>query len=296
MKPTLYQSRAIRCPTHTREPGGLTGCGYDNLYLAEDGAFKCGRCGLRFRPEDAEWSDNGEPVTPAPCSDNQSLHKHDRDCCAYLGRYEGEYLGRVHHDDLYYCNTPTGATVLARHSDEPSDYCSGMNFATGDLIPSLTEARRRAVDEGMCDLRGIPTVPSPKQLPLPQSPCPLPGEEPLHKHDNPDDVFLGCLDKCDLYFHRGPNGTAVISRGGSGAGDYWSGMNMAVQGLEPTLTEALSRAVALGLCDANGIPVSHEFAHEEYPFDVLSANGWHTDYDRVFAGNHHVVCEVKKCT
>lgn len=136
-------------------------------------------------------------------------------------------------------------------------------------------------------------VPSPKQLPLPQSPCPLPGEEPLHKHDNPDDVFLGCLDKCDLYFHRGPNGTAVISRGGSGAGDYWSGMNMAVQGLEPTLTEALRRAVALGLCDANGIPVSHEFAHEKYPFDVLSANGWFTDYDRVFAGNHHVVCEVK---
>lgn len=167
MKPTLYQSRAIRCPTHTREPGGLTGCGYDNLYLAEDGAFKCGRCGLRFRPEDAEWSDNGEPVTPAPCSDNQPLHKHDRDCCAYLGRYEGEYLGRVHHDDLYYCNTPTGATVLARHSDEPSDYCSGMNFATEGLIPSLTEALRRAVDKGLCDPQGVSIEQLPDHLTRP---------------------------------------------------------------------------------------------------------------------------------
>jgi hypothetical protein len=61
------------------------------------------------------------------------------------------FLGRAHHDgtaaDLYFCpQTGTLPTVLARYSNEPSEYLSGI-FATE--TPLLVLAKERAVERGL---------------------------------------------------------------------------------------------------------------------------------------------------
>ena len=55
--------------------------------------------------------------------------KHDCDQCVCLGRHGDA--------DLYYC--PKGPTVIARYSDEGSDYVSGM----ASSLPDLIEAEKR---------------------------------------------------------------------------------------------------------------------------------------------------------
>lgn len=73
--------------------------------------------------------------------DNIPKYKHDCARCRFLG----------HHDnaDLYYCPAEiSGPTVIARFSDDGPNYQSGIYFAYG-MNPLLTEARRRAVAQGL---------------------------------------------------------------------------------------------------------------------------------------------------
>jgi hypothetical protein len=63
--------------------------------------------------------------------------KHDCGACIALGEF-----GDV---DLYF-HPGLLKTVIARRSDEPSDYSSGLEFA--GMVPALKEARRRARDRG----------------------------------------------------------------------------------------------------------------------------------------------------
>ena len=74
--------------------------------------------------------------------------KHDCNACVFLGHYQGS--------DLYFC--PRGGpaangipTVIARRSNDPPDYTSGMVFA----MPSLKErvANKYALDDGIVALR-----------------------------------------------------------------------------------------------------------------------------------------------
>lgn len=65
---------------------------------------------------------------------------HDCDDCVFLGQHDDV--------DLYYCEAKgPGITLIARHSDEPSDYNSGLCFISS--IPVITEAARRAVAKGL---------------------------------------------------------------------------------------------------------------------------------------------------
>lgn len=65
-------------------------------------------------------------------------YRHDCDACAFLGRYSHE--GRE--ADLYRCDRGPGLTYIARFSDEPADYTSGLGFAEAGY-PPLREAMRR---------------------------------------------------------------------------------------------------------------------------------------------------------
>jgi hypothetical protein len=66
------------------------------------------------------------------------LYRHDCDACQFLGRWNNQ--------DLYYCDGEP--TVIARRSDDGPDYTSGLCFANG-AVPSLTEAKRRAIAAGL---------------------------------------------------------------------------------------------------------------------------------------------------
>lgn len=66
--------------------------------------------------------------------------KHDCEHCKPLGEF-GEA-------DLYFCDTPwIGVTVVARYSDEESDYVSGMELA--NFHGDIKEAKKRAIDGGL---------------------------------------------------------------------------------------------------------------------------------------------------
>mgnify|MGYP000101909513 CR=1 FL=1 len=70
--------------------------------------------------------------------------EHDCSHCTFLGRFDD---GRP--CDLYWCQGLIETTVIARYSDEGSDYTSGMIFADRNLNPALVEAKRRAVALGL---------------------------------------------------------------------------------------------------------------------------------------------------
>lgn len=72
--------------------------------------------------------------------------KHDCENCKPLGEF-GEA-------DLYFCDTPwIGVTVVARYSDEGSDYVSGMELAKWQT----TCFRRLTRNSGACRLyRHVP--------------------------------------------------------------------------------------------------------------------------------------------
>ena len=66
--------------------------------------------------------------------------KHDCEHCKLLGEFNEA--------DLYFCDTPlTGVTVVARYSDEGSDYVSGMELARHQA--DLKEAKKRAIEYGL---------------------------------------------------------------------------------------------------------------------------------------------------
>ena len=68
---------------------------------------------------------------------NDKLYIHDCDGCVYLDNYQYEgYLSdgerKVYHADLYYCpdkRHPESPSLIARHSDEGSDYSSSEPWA-----------------------------------------------------------------------------------------------------------------------------------------------------------------------
>lgn len=67
-------------------------------------------------------------------------YQHDCSRCHFLGQHENK--------DLYCCNQGMlGPTVIARNSDEPSDYESGMYGAFSD--GALSRARRLAQAKGL---------------------------------------------------------------------------------------------------------------------------------------------------
>lgn len=74
------------------------------------------------------------------------LHRHDCDCCHFLGRYRTEN-GEA---DLYAHPGKLMPTVIARFSSDGPDYSSGLCFAYGSS-PNLSEARRRAELLGVMD-------------------------------------------------------------------------------------------------------------------------------------------------
>lgn len=66
-------------------------------------------------------------------------YNHDCDSCHFLGTYREA--------DLYFCDQANRIpTVIARHSDRPDDYTSGLAFAAA--VPIIGEAARRAVAYG----------------------------------------------------------------------------------------------------------------------------------------------------
>jgi hypothetical protein len=74
-------------------------------------------------------------------------YTHDCDKCVFLGTYDDDGIPK----DLYYCATGGlgGPTIVSRFSSEGPDYISGIHFADSGSVPSLVEAKRRAVERGL---------------------------------------------------------------------------------------------------------------------------------------------------
>lgn len=65
--------------------------------------------------------------------------KHDCDQCRFLGTFNDH--------DLYFCSKGSGATVIARWSDNGPDYTSGLHSAA--FVPELSVARYMATLKGL---------------------------------------------------------------------------------------------------------------------------------------------------
>ena len=66
-------------------------------------------------------------------------YKHDCKICKSLGEFE-KY-------DLYFCTETSGSkTVVARFSNRPEDYISGLAIVNDN--PPLAEAKKRAIEKG----------------------------------------------------------------------------------------------------------------------------------------------------
>lgn len=77
--------------------------------------------------------------------DNGPLYTHDCDKCVFLGSYDEK--------DMYYCPQEGLDTVIARFSDEGSDYISGLPIAVYEMAyhvsPPLRVAYLIALDLGL---------------------------------------------------------------------------------------------------------------------------------------------------
>jgi len=98
-------------------------------------------------------------------SEKRPTFQHDCDECVFLGRYQSSgtqdipldipHVGRVtkrapipeEDCDLYYCEIGPMPTVIARYSDEGSDYKSGMLAAEYDS--ALAAAKIAAKSRGL---------------------------------------------------------------------------------------------------------------------------------------------------
>ena len=82
-----------------------------------------------------------------PLSPRFARYTHDCDVCTFLGVFDGS--------DLYF--HPGGdlvsPTVIARFSDDPSDYTSGLAFTKQDI--RLRHAARMAVACGILDVEDV---------------------------------------------------------------------------------------------------------------------------------------------
>jgi hypothetical protein len=91
------------------------------------------------------WLDRDEAIIVAvidghhrPSEEHTPRYEHDCDVCSFLGQHGDA--------DLYVCSfSKRPQTVIARYSDEPHDYASGL----GSRVPDLQEAERRARERGM---------------------------------------------------------------------------------------------------------------------------------------------------
>lgn len=72
---------------------------------------------------------------------------HDCPNCIYLGQHGDGIL--FPHADLYFCPQFIDPTVIARYSDKPSDYSSGLYFGKHGINPALTVAYRLALERGL---------------------------------------------------------------------------------------------------------------------------------------------------
>ena len=78
-------------------------------------------------------------------------YQHDCYVCTPLGEYGDA--------DLYFCNKGGIETVIARHSNQGSDYTSGLYMATA--LPDLREAKKRAIKAGfLTDADSLTRAPS----------------------------------------------------------------------------------------------------------------------------------------
>jgi hypothetical protein len=80
------------------------------------------------------------------------LYIHDCPTCKWLGRYHYEGLHKRDVSDgadLYYHDGPSEVTVIARWSDEPADYGSGLDLAFLDEPNEYSEAWKRANHLGL---------------------------------------------------------------------------------------------------------------------------------------------------
>jgi hypothetical protein len=95
------------------------------------------------------------------------VHQHDCDKCAYLGRLERAAqvfpsvvpnneawdqvfgINEKKEIDLYYCAQGSLPTVVARYSDDPDDYESGL--AVADQYPDLAVAKKLAQARGLVE-------------------------------------------------------------------------------------------------------------------------------------------------
>lgn len=67
-------------------------------------------------------------------------YKHDCPQCKFLGHFN--------QFDLYFCEQLCGPTVIARKSDDPPDYTSGISFGIKNNRSELHEALVRALAAG----------------------------------------------------------------------------------------------------------------------------------------------------
>lgn len=71
--------------------------------------------------------------------------EHDCEDCIFLGRANGDEVV-----DLYYCpNARPWPTLIARFSDEPHDYISGLVFGMCNLDERLAQAYRIAMETNL---------------------------------------------------------------------------------------------------------------------------------------------------
>jgi hypothetical protein len=81
--------------------------------------------------------------TPIPETEEEPLFRHTCSACKFLGTAERD--GR--HFDLYFCDQGhLIPTVIARGSNQPHDYTSGMSLVAHDAL--LFEAFERAKRRG----------------------------------------------------------------------------------------------------------------------------------------------------
>lgn len=87
------------------------------------------------------------PPTPQPTRESMRGPNYEHDCakCKSLGTTVSGSSGKV--VDLYFC--PTEPTIIARFSDEPSDYASGISFGKRGSISELHVAYERALQNGL---------------------------------------------------------------------------------------------------------------------------------------------------
>jgi hypothetical protein len=74
------------------------------------------------------------------------VYEHDCKACIFLGTLKIGYLDKpTQVTDLYICKKPYEVTVVARFSDEESDYGSGLGIPSKELLYATVLAIREGI-------------------------------------------------------------------------------------------------------------------------------------------------------